>query len=133
MLHLNCTPTIRSVREALLGDDIDDEHAESLDAFALRFRPNLRIDDPETGRYERAVEDAAEIRIGPEVVLRVNEPTIRCPSTRVRYDVPRGERAAEEWNLTWGCDLRFQNCAPAFSGGTQSSSRRARTSDCTPA
>ena len=53
MLHLNCTPTIRSVREALLGDDIDDEHAESLDAFALRFRPISVLDDPETGRHER--------------------------------------------------------------------------------
>ena len=29
----------------------------------------------------------------------------------------RGESArAEEWNLTWGCDLRFQNCAPALPG-----------------
>jgi hypothetical protein len=97
VLHLNCTPTIRAVREALLGDDVDDEHAESLDAFALRFRPNLRIDDPGDGSL-RAWDEfewcGREIRIGSEVVLRVNEPTIRCPSTRVRYDDPRGERAS---------------------------------------
>lgn len=96
VLHLNCTPTIRAVRGALLGSHVDDEHAESLDAFALRFRPNIRIDDTGDGSL-RAWDEfewcGREIRVGPEAVLRVNEPTIRCPSTRVRYDDPRGERA----------------------------------------
>ena len=94
VLHLNAEPTVRECYEELVGGNDTavrdrDGDLESLDAFALRFRPNIVIEDAGDGSLKPWSElgwCGHDVRVGPEVVLRINEPTIRCPSTRVRYD-----------------------------------------------
>lgn len=95
VLHLNAEPTVRECYEELVGGNDDTAvrdlvgDLESLDAFALRFRPNIVIEDAGDGSLKPWSElgwCGHDVRVGPEVVLRINEPTIRCPSTRVRYD-----------------------------------------------
>ena len=84
VLHLNTVPTV----ERCFGELVD-KGGESSETFAMRFRPNLVIEDAGDGTLKPWSElgwCGHDVRVGPEVVLRVNEPTIRCPSTRVRYD-----------------------------------------------
>ena len=93
VLHLNAEPTVRECYEELVGGNDDtavrELDLESLESFALRFRPNIVIEDAGDGSLKPWSElgwCGHDVRVGPEVVLRINEPTIRCPSTRVRYD-----------------------------------------------
>ena len=75
-------PTVERCFEELV-----DEGGESPETSTYA-RPNLVIEDARQNveAVERAGWCGHDVRVGPEVVLRVNEPTIRCPSTRVRYD-----------------------------------------------
>mmetsp|Transcript_4518 Transcript_4518/g.20399 ORF Transcript_4518/g.20399 Transcript_4518/m.20399 type:complete len:376 (-) Transcript_4518:63-1190(-) len=93
VLHLNAEPTVRECYEELVGGNDDtavrELDLEFLESFALRFRPNIVIEDAGDGSLKPWSElgwCGHDVRVGPEVVLRINEPTIRCPSTRVRYD-----------------------------------------------
>lgn len=92
VLHLNAAPTVERCWRELAADESGDGNEikpESLEAFAMRFRPNLVVEDAGDGSLKPWSElgwCGRDVRVGPEVVLRINEPTIRCPSTRVRYD-----------------------------------------------
>lgn len=89
VLHLNAAPTVARCYEELIDTAVQDGDLESLESFALRFRPNIVIEDAGDGSLKPWSElgwCGHDVRVGPEVVLRINEPTIRCPSTRVRYD-----------------------------------------------
>ena len=84
-LHVNTTA---SVREAYERTSSWERTGETMEDFARRFRPNLVVEDAGDGALKPFDEFAwcgRDVRFG-EVVVRVDEPTIRCPSTRVRYD-----------------------------------------------
>ncbi|CAL53303.1 Molybdenum cofactor sulfurase, C-terminal [Ostreococcus tauri] len=87
VLHINTVPSVRAVYDACTKS-APEGMRETLDEFAMRFRPNIVVED-ESGRL-RAFDEFEwcnrNVRIGSKCVLRVNEPTIRCPSTRVRYE-----------------------------------------------
>ena len=92
---------------------------ESLEAFALRFRPNLVVEDAGDGSLKPWSElgwCGRDVRVGPEVVLRINEPTIRCPSTRVRYDTAGDEVLVDEAQLKMP-DVALQRAFPSLSAG----------------
>ena len=56
-----------------------------------------------------------DVRVGPEVVLRINEPTIRCPSTRVRYD--GGDEVLVDQAQPKMPDVALQRAFPSLSAG----------------
>ena len=101
MIHINTAPSIERVY-ARLTENLDTD--ESLETFALRFRPNLVVESvpsttKETPTLTPTAADALlpfdefdwcgrRLRLGDDVIIRVNEPTIRCPSVRPRYDDP---------------------------------------------
>ena len=102
VLHINTAPSIERVY-ARLTENLDTD--ESLETFALRFRPNLVVESVPVDDEEDADADAdrrptpllpfdefdwcgRRLRLGDDVIIRVNEPTIRCPSVRPRYDDP---------------------------------------------
>ena len=101
MIHINTAPSIERVY-ARLTENLDTD--ESLETFALRFRPNLVSNPSPSTTKETAGAGAGpppallpfdefdwcgrRLRLGDDVIIRVNEPTIRCPSVRPRYDDP---------------------------------------------
>jgi len=88
VLHINTTASVREVYEQTSSWETT---GETLDAFALRFRPNLVFEDGGDGSLKPFDEFAwcgKNVRIGRDVIIHINEPTIRCPSTRARYDAP---------------------------------------------
>jgi len=84
-LHVNTTASAREVYERTSSWE---RTGETLEAFARRFRPNIVVEDAGDGALRPFDEFAwcgRDVRFG-DVVVRVDEPTIRCPSTRVRCD-----------------------------------------------
>ena len=119
VLHLNAAPTVeRCWRELVAGAERSDGKApESLEAFAMRFRPNLVVEDAGDGSLKPWSElgwCGRDVRVGPEVVLRINEPTIRCPSTRVRYDRLGDDVLVDEAQLKMP-DVALQRAFPSLS------------------
>ena len=84
----------------------------------MRFRPNLVVEDAGDGSLKPWSElgwCGRDVRVGPEVVLRINEPTIRCPSTRVRYD-RLGDGDARRRSAAFGMpDVALQRAFPSLS------------------
>jgi uncharacterized protein YcbX len=104
VLHINTTASVREVYEQTSSWETT---GETLDAFALRFRPNLVFEDSGDGSLQPFHEFAwcgKNVRIGRDVVIHINEPTIRCPSTRARYDAP--DESGEERKVQPDVDIR---------------------------
>ena len=123
VLHLNAAPTVERCWRELVAADAENSDGgkapESLEAFALRFRPNLVVEDAGDGSLKPWSElgwCGRDVRVGPEVVLRINEPTIRCPSTRVRYDTAGDEVLVDEAQLKMP-DVALQRAFPSLSAG----------------
>jgi len=94
VIHINTMPSIERVYAAMTEECDTDE---SLETFALRFRPNIVIqpvedeDEDEEARVPLLAFDEFDwcghrLQLGADVIIRVNEPTVRCPSVRPRYD-----------------------------------------------
>ena len=83
VLHINAEPSVEAAFSRLSSSKKKEK--ESLASFAARFRANLVVEDAGDGTL-RAFDELAwcgrTLRVGDEVEVRVNEPTIRCPSTR---------------------------------------------------
>ena len=122
VLHLNAAPTVERCWRELVAADAENSDGgkapESLEAFAMRFRPNLVVEDAGDGSLKPWSElgwCGRDVRVGPEVVLRINEPTIRCPSTRVRYD--GGEKVLVDEAQLKMPDVALQRAFPSLSAG----------------
>ena len=86
VLHIITKSTARAMYERNKMISGSSNSDSSLDEFMMRFRANLIVDDTTLSGEPWSELDwcGKEIRIGEdEVVLKINEPTIRCPSTRV--------------------------------------------------
>ena len=86
VLHIITKSTARAMYERNKMISGSSNIDSSLDEFMMRFRANLIVDDTTLSGEPWSELDwcGKEIRIGEdEVVLKINEPTIRCPSTRV--------------------------------------------------
>jgi uncharacterized protein YcbX len=86
VLHIITKSTAREVYERSKMSSNSSDSDSSLDEFMMRFRANIIVDDTTVGGEPWSEFDwcGKKVRIGEEeVVLKINEPTIRCPSTRV--------------------------------------------------
>lgn len=100
VLHINTVPSVRAVYDSY-AKDLGEAMGETFDEFAMRFRPNIVVED-DSGNLRPFDEFdwcGHHVRIGRDVILRVNEPTIRCPSTRVRYDDSENERVRPDVDI----------------------------------
>ena len=91
VLHINATPSLEAAWKKMgrrkENDENDIDESESLASFAKRFRPNLVVEDAGDGTlhaFDELSWCGRCLYVGDEVEVRVNEPTIRCPSTRAK-------------------------------------------------
>lgn len=92
VLHINATPSLEAAwkkmgRRKENDDKNDGDESESLASFANRFRANLVVEDAGDGTlhaFDELSWCGRCLHVGDEVEVRVNEPTIRCPSTRAK-------------------------------------------------
>ncbi len=84
VLHIITKSTAREVYERIKVSSDSSNSDSSLEEFMMRFRANIIVDDTTSGGDPWKEFDwcGKKVRIG-DVVLNINEPTIRCPSTRV--------------------------------------------------
>jgi len=84
VLHIITKSTAREVYESIKVSSDSSNSDSSLEEFMMRFRANIIVDDTTSGGDPWKEFDwcGKKVRIG-DVVLNINEPTIRCPSTRV--------------------------------------------------
>ena len=84
VLHIITKSTAREVYERIKVSSDSSNSDSSLEEFMMRFRANIIVDDTTSGcdPWDEFDWCGRKVRIG-DVVLNINEPTIRCPSTRV--------------------------------------------------
>ena len=84
VLHIITKSTAREVYERIKVSSDSSNSDSSLEEFMMRFRANIIVDDTTSGGdpWDEFDWCGKKVRIG-DVVLNINEPTIRCPSTRV--------------------------------------------------
>jgi hypothetical protein len=106
VLHINATPSLEAAwkkmgRRKENDDKNDGDESESLASFAKRFRANLVVEDAGDGTlnaFDELSWCGRCLYVGDEVTVLVNEPTIRCPSTRaeVPSEVERYDDVSDE-------------------------------------
>lgn len=100
VLHINTVSSVRAVYDSY-ANELGKALGETFDEFEMRFRPNIVVED-DSGNLRPFDEFnwcGRNVRIGSDVIIRVNEPTIRCPSTRVRYKDSENKRVRPDVDI----------------------------------
>jgi uncharacterized protein YcbX len=105
-IHVLTTASLRWLRALLPASAIDER----------RFRPNVLLDVPGDEPVETSW-IGRELALGPEVVLRIVEPTERCVMTTLaQLDLPKDPQVLRA--IAQHADARFGVYAEVMCGGT---------------